>query len=543
MSNKYKYTFLYLGFIVILFLIVFGINELRDKNILLQQEVLLKQAQTHFEEQVNTRGWSAAYGGVYVFPTNGLKPNPYLLNNTLETSTGETLVKINPAWMTRQLSERLDTNDFHFRITSLMPINPDNEADAFETRALKFFEKSENKEYFEIKEAKYFRYMGALVTVKTCLPCHEHQGYKLGDIRGGISISINTDNYQEIVKYIQSRALGIQILFFILLISIVFLIRKQIANNENLEKEVLLQTQEIQRAKKLLQEVLDTDHSFLMVADANEIILTNKTMLDFFNVRSLEEFKSKHEHISDAFVHQENPEFLSTYMDGEHWISYLNREQDIQKLKVLMAKDNKNRCFEVHSKELTIKNENFHIIIFDDITDSLHEISSLKEKASKDALTGLFNKGKFNDVISKEIALAQTTLTSLSIIFLDIDHFKVVNDTYGHDAGDYVLKELAKILNSTVRKGDFVGRWGGEEFVITLQVTTAEQALILAENIRKNVEKFDFLSGGKQTISLGITQYQENDNEKSLLKRVDEALYEAKSTGRNKSVIKKVNFE
>ena len=155
-----------------------------------------------------------------------------------------------------------------------------------------------------------------------------------------------------------------------------------------------------------------------------------------------------------------------------------------------------------------------------------------------DMMTGLFNKGKFKDVIHKEIALCNAVFSSLSIIFLDIDHFKGVNDTYGHDAGDYVLIELTKILTSRVRKSDFVARWGGEEFVISLQSATAEQAGTLADNIRIEVESHDFKNTGKQAVSLGVTQYRMNEAQKVFLKRVDEALYETKASGRNKTVVK-----
>lgn len=201
-------------------------------------------------------------------------------------------------------------------------------------------------------------------------------------------------------------------------------------------------------------------------------------------------------------------------------------------------KDKELRCFKPHTKEFKIDIQNLNIIIFNDVTDELQQISSLEEKASTDALTGLFNKGKFHEVLDKEIALAESTKTPLSLVFLDIDHFKVVNDTYGHDVGDYILQTLATILDSTVRQGDFLARWGGKEFVITLQATTAEQATILAEKIRKNIEAYEFKSAGKQTVSLGVTEYIYKESEEEFIKRVDTALYAAKESGRNKTVIK-----
>ena len=117
-----------------------------------------------------------------------------------------------------------------------------------------------------------------------------------------------------------------------------------------------------------------------------------------------------------------------------------------------------------------------------------------------------------------------------SILFFDIDHFKKINDTYGHDFGDYVLKEIGKILKNTFRKSDIVGRWGGEEFIVILPNTNYEDGLKLAEKLRKIIENYDF-QGKKVTISIGVSEY--NGNLEEVLKKVDEALYEAKRNGRN----------
>ena len=538
MKNKYKYIFLYGIFLLITFFVLFGITILRDKNVTLQQEVLLKQAQTHFEEQVNVRSWSASYGGVYVFPRGILKPNPYLENNTLKTFNGDTLIRINPAWMTRQLSELSKTKDYHFRITSLTPMNPHNIADKFEQRALSYLHETNNTEYYELKDNTDFRYMGALITRKDCIPCHVDQGYELGDIRGGISIRLGTTDYQEIVTSLDNKTLILQFLIVSLLLSITVLIHKQMKINEKLKEEVFKQTKEVHTTKTLLQEVLDTDHNFLMVIEEKDIILANKTMLDFFAVSSLDGFIKKYKYISNTFVAEGEEDFLLAYMNEEHWVSYLNREQNTKEIRLILSKDGEKKYFKAHSRELVVDEKVLNIIIFDDITDSLQKLSSLEDKASKDTMTGLFNKGKFNDVLSKEIVLCNALASPISMIFLDIDHFKIVNDTYGHDAGDYVLVELAKILTSRVRSSDFVARWGGEEFVITLQSATVEQAAVLAEKLRIEVENYDFKNVGKQTISLGITQYRMNEAQEVFLKRVDEALYEAKASGRNKIVVK-----
>lgn len=538
MKNKNKYILLYFCFISLLFVSLYTTEILQNKSIESQKNILIKQAQTHFADQVNIRKLSSSFGGIYVKANDTLKPNPYLQDNTLKTADGQTLIKINPAWMIRKLSEFSNTQNFNFHIVGVNPLNPNNKANEFEKRALEYLVKNDEHEYYELKENSSFNYMGALVTTPSCIPCHVEQNYKVGAIEGGISVSLDATNYNEFVLYIEEKIFYIRIIIAVLLLSITLLLHRQIKNNDELVDEVSDKDKEVHSTKVLLQEVLDTDLSFLMVAKGKRLILANKTMLNFFNCNSLNEFIKKHGHLSNFFVAVENKDFLTAYVDDEHWVPYLYREQNNKEIKVLMKKDNKNRYFKAHSRKKMIDNNEVYIIIFDEITKELQTIKTLTDEASKDALTNLFNRGKFNDVLSKEISLAQTTKSPLSIIFLDIDHFKAVNDTYGHDIGDYVLIEIAKILTSTIRQGDFVARWGGEEFVITLQSTTAEQASILANKIRKNIENYNFKNGGKQTVSLGVTQYIYQESQSDFIKKVDEALYEAKASGRNIVVTK-----
>jgi len=536
MKNKNKYFFLYFSFITLLFFTIYGTATLRDKNIEFQKEILVKQAQTHFKDQINNRKWNAQFGGVFVKEIEGLKPNSYLKKNTIKTEDGEILVKINPAWMTRQLSDLSNIENFQFKITSLNPINPANKPDKFEAKALKMILDHNLTEYYEIENNNKFRYVGALVTTKSCLECHAYENYKIGDIRGGISIDLDASNYESVIHYIDDKVLKLRLFIIFLLLSITLLLHKQFKNNENLKSKIEDATKEILSTKYLLQEVLDADHSFLMVFDGLDTILANKTILRFFDCDSLDAFKKEYTSISNAFVKVENKNFLTEYVNGEHWLSYLQKEQESKVLKVLMKKDAEDRYFKPHIKKVVIENKTFLIVIFDEITEELHKIKILKDKASRDALTKLFNKGKFFDVLSHEILLSEATGSPLSMIFLDIDHFKIVNDTYGHDSGDYVLKELAKILHKSTRKGDFIARWGGEEFVVTLQATDLKEAEVIAEKVRVNVEKHTFLEGGNQKISLGVTQFIACETLESFTKRVDDALYKAKKSGRNRVV-------
>jgi len=166
-----------------------------------------------------------------------------------------------------------------------------------------------------------------------------------------------------------------------------------------------------------------------------------------------------------------------------------------------------------------------------------------KRRAEVDSLTGLYNHGHFQKLLTDEFEKARRYKSNLSLLLIDIDYFKSYNDNLGHPAGDEVLVKLAHILNDNARALDIVARYGGEEFAIILPHTKKEQALKLAERIRKVVEKYNFknenkIPSGNLTISIGISAFnKEMKSKEELILKADNALYEAKHKGRNKVVV------
>jgi len=151
-----------------------------------------------------------------------------------------------------------------------------------------------------------------------------------------------------------------------------------------------------------------------------------------------------------------------------------------------------------------------------------------------DSLTGIANRRAFMEKIEEAVKISQNFNYPLSVILFDIDNFKKVNDTYGHDVGDEVLKEITKIVSNQLRKTDFFARWGGEEFMIILENTELEDAVQLAERLRKTIEAYKFKKVGYITVSFGVTEFKSNEDIDSLLKRLDELLYKAKKKGKNR---------
>lgn len=158
-----------------------------------------------------------------------------------------------------------------------------------------------------------------------------------------------------------------------------------------------------------------------------------------------------------------------------------------------------------------------------------------------DQLTGVFNRLKLHTLLCAEIERCKRYGTELSLLMIDVDHFKQINDTHGHPAGDSVLAEIADLLRQHSRINDAPGRWGGEEFLVLCPATQLDGAAALAESLRDRVAQHAFHIATqiniRVTISIGITQYQPGDTLESLMERVDAALYQAKTAGRNRVVV------
>ena len=170
----------------------------------------------------------------------------------------------------------------------------------------------------------------------------------------------------------------------------------------------------------------------------------------------------------------------------------------------------------------------------------ISQIERLRTRAFVDALTGVWNRGALFDLLHRELERAKRTLNPFSIAMLDIDRFKVVNDTYGHQVGDEVLRELCQRLQKSIRSYDAIGRYGGEEFVVVFPQAGIDRAASQGERLRKAIESKPFTLEADSktlTISVGVTTSTDDDTVQDLLKRADDALYQAKGQGRNRVIV------
>jgi len=161
-----------------------------------------------------------------------------------------------------------------------------------------------------------------------------------------------------------------------------------------------------------------------------------------------------------------------------------------------------------------------------------------KRIAITDHLTGIYNRAYFDREIENSLARYHRYKHIFSILLMDIDHFKHINDTYGHAEGDNVLVKFSEVIGLKLRKTDIFARWGGEEFIILIPYIDKENAIVVADKLRTSIQNFNFSNKYNITCSIGVTQVKKDDEKDALFNRVDEALYEAKQDGRNKVKLK-----
>jgi diguanylate cyclase (GGDEF)-like protein len=283
-------------------------------------------------------------------------------------------------------------------------------------------------------------------------------------------------------------------------------------------------------AWELVKFFLDEAPHLSAILHGSEVITVNRAFLRFMGLPTLHEFKARGGNL-DRYLAEPLPSgnlaawacrLPDDQLDREHRLRLHNPDRPDQSPHVFQAAvtrlPGRDRC----------------LLILTDVTELELERRELLDLANLDPLTRLLNRRKLQEVLTDEVARANRYQTPLSLLLLDIDHFKVINDTHGHDAGDAVLVELAGRLGMGLRQVDRLARFGGEEFVVVAPGIDLPAAAELAERLRGAVAGKDFAAAGRVTASFGVAGYAPGEQPEAMIKRADEALYRAKTGGRNK---------
>jgi len=309
----------------------------------------------------------------------------------------------------------------------------------------------------------------------------------------------------------------------------IILKRKLIELNLSLESKI---EQEISKIKS----ILDAQDNIIIVTNKEEITNVNKKFLDFFGVDNFDEFIATRKNIFDFFEEEFGFITKEQINKQESWIKYIKELHEIDRIVKIKGILEEEKIFAINVDYYDNKDD-YYVFSLTDITKLKEKSNLLEYQASHDKLTGLFNRNRFDEIYTKEIKRARRYNNDLSIIIFDVDDFKVVNDTYGHQMGDEVLKEMSRILLNHVREQDITVRWGGEEFLILLPQTNLSGAVAVATKIKIAINEH-FFTKNSLTISgsFGVAQLLDEDNESDFISRGDKLLYEAKKTGKNKVI-------
>jgi diguanylate cyclase (GGDEF)-like protein len=290
----------------------------------------------------------------------------------------------------------------------------------------------------------------------------------------------------------------------------------------------------LERERDLVQGILDTQDNLVVVTDGEKSNKINSSVCNVFDVKDIEEFVDKYTCICRTFISKKGYFSLDCIPEGSFWIDVL-----IEKLKlhnrVVQIKD---KSGFLNSYDIKVNKFNTNYILnLTNITYIDSEKEEYAHQAYYDSLTNIYNRKRFEELFEQQLQRSFLLKEHFCVAMIDIDHFKQVNDTYGHLIGDTVLVTLAKLVSENIRQTDTFARWGGEEFVLILPNISIELAEQVLTHLRMKIESHVFEEVKQITCSFGLTAYLEGDTIQSMLQRADIALYEAKKAGRNRVCI------
>lgn len=287
----------------------------------------------------------------------------------------------------------------------------------------------------------------------------------------------------------------------------------------------------LHEALEKFQKLIDLQSNIIFVTNGMQVLFANKSFFEFFGFDNLESFSRKHSCIADFFINDDNFIHLKKVPNDKVWINFLSQIPEQNRIVSMLDKENKQKAFKIMVDKYE---ENTSIVVLTDISETVEETQVLRTKAEKDKLTGCYNReylySSFNIFTKKTFEDGKQT----GVLIFDIDNFKSINDTYGHNRGDEVLKTFSALLRNNIRADDIIIRWGGEEFILVLSVASIEKAASIAEKFRKLIESEYFTEIKHITCSIGVTLHRLNEPLEITVEHADKALYKAKQSGRNR---------
>lgn len=283
-----------------------------------------------------------------------------------------------------------------------------------------------------------------------------------------------------------------------------------------------------------LQKLFDLQENILIQTDGKNLKKVNQSFLNFFGYASIEDFLIHCNCICERFIQHEKYFHLGKVPEGKTWLDMLKIMPKIEQTVTMVNKEMETHAFRI---SFNYFDDEDYIISFTDISETMVEQFSLENRLKYDNLTKAYSRDYFDNNIAAITEKAKSSSNKLGVVMFDIDLFKNVNDTYGHDVGDYVLKHLVATVHDKIRKDDKLIRWGGEEFLLIVEVDSIDTLYNIIESLRQTIEDEKFDNAGALTCSFGIAIHSESRSIHQTIKEADTALYNSKESGRNRVTI------
>lgn len=284
-------------------------------------------------------------------------------------------------------------------------------------------------------------------------------------------------------------------------------------------------------AGKLMKSILDISPNFQALFQDGRLVRINQNLLRFMGVSTFFEYKDRGLSLEGLIPADARPPAGLTAFVRSITDDPLDRDHYLK-----LASPNQPGLPPVEFKAAAaaLPGRDTHLLTLTDISELENEKRVLTDMALLDPLTRAYNRRKILGVLADEMARAIRYGHTLCVILCDIDHFKRINDTFGHDVGDTVLVEFAQAIAQGIRTNDTLARWGGEEFLVVVPEAGLPRAVELAQRLRRDISGRDFAPAGRVSASFGVAEFRPGQPVEALLKRVDQALYRAKAAGRDR---------
>ena len=420
----------------------------------------------------------------------------------------------------------------------MKPLNPGNTPDAWEAQALQSFERGQVQRLEVVSPADgsdpLVRYMAPLTVKPECMQCHDHQDYSVGDIRGGLSVSFSAESLLQEAADAKRNLIWIHggtwgLVCGLLLFGLSHVRRQMLSLRKakrQLDALVQLRTAELHTLTK----AVEYSPTSTVITDADGVI-------EYVNPK----FSEVTGYATDEVLGR-NPRFLQSGRTSNQTYEAMWQtitEGNIWRGELLNRKKNGELYWE-HISISPIRDTEGAISHFvalkEDVTEHKAQADLIHYQANYDHLTGLPNRKLFYERVQQHIDHARHTDSAFALVFIDLDGFKAINDQFGHDAGDLLLKETARRITLSVPESDTVARLGGDEFTLILQHANAQDAIakIVSSILQRLKEPFELGEHqGHIAASIGISRYpNDGGNVDELLKRADSAMYHVKHNGR-----------